>query len=206
MPRSPAVLRPTDVLHWFISRRRPVAAGLLAFAVVIGLSAVVDQHRPASVVAVAARDLPSGHSLEERDLALIEVPTTAVASSMVARTTDLVGRVLIGPVARGEPVTTTRVMSARSMNGLAVPVRLSDPGVATLLRPGDVIDVMAVGRDGQVAETVARRVQVITVPDVAGSVAMHDGSLIVVSTDAATAPRLAAATGWPLAVVIHPGG
>jgi Flp pilus assembly protein CpaB len=189
-------------------RRRPVSAALLAFALVLGLSTAIDRHEPTTSIAVAARDLASGHALTSDDIVMVDIPTRAVASTSVTTVDQVVGRVLTGPVAALEPITTTRVVSATSTGGLSVPIRLIDAGAARWLRPGDLVDVMAAAsRDGEVApaQAIARRVRVISISTDEHAGPFDDGALILVAADAASAPMLAGASGLPLTVVIHPG-
>jgi len=103
---------------------------------------------------------------------------------------------------------------------VAAPVRLADPGQASLVRPGDLVDVLAaraIDGGGQLATLVAADAIVITVPgdeqasdgsglmsagDGAGS-SFDGGQLIVLAVDESTATDLAAAaTRSQLSVVL----
>jgi hypothetical protein len=58
------------------------------------------------------------------------------------------GRVLTGPIRRGEPLTDVRLLGRGLLAGqsdglVATPVRIADADAAQLVSPGDVIDVLA---------------------------------------------------------------
>ena len=141
---------------------------------------------------------------------------------------DVAGRVVAGAVRSGEPLTDVRVVnpglvSALEEGQVAMPVRLMDAATAVLLRPGDVVDVVAaVGVDTlgvtgveedfesstaalPSASVVAAGVRVLSVPQPSeGSVAL-DGALVVLSTTHQEALDLAAAAvSAPLSVVLLP--
>jgi Flp pilus assembly protein CpaB len=141
--------------------------------------------------------------------------------------TDPGGEVLTSPLRRGEPVTDARLAGNGTLTGLpagmvAVPLRLSDPGVVAWLRPGDRVDVLAA--PGAVGDTVL--VDATATADVLATDAIvlgvgggRDGTaaqrtsgdsfssgdtlgLVVVAVDRSTAPRLASSTGRQVVVTI----
>lgn len=191
-----------DFTRWWLSRRRPVVAALLTFAVVLALSAIAGRHSPTTSVVVMARDVAAGTSLTSDDVTLAELADELVPSTAVKNVDDVIGRVTTGPLAQHEVLTSTKVVSANSAGSMAVPIRLADPRVAALLRPGDVVDVVAsLSGDGQVrpAQLLAAGVRVVTVQS------DREAGLIVVTADENTAPLLAGAVDGPaLSVVIHP--
>jgi pilus assembly protein CpaB len=86
-----------------------------------------------------------------------------------------------------------------------VPIRLADPAVAAVVRPGDVVDVIAADR-GVTARVVAARVTVTQLPDAGGDGLWgpRDG-LVMVASDEDDALALAgAAARGPVTIVIHP--
>ncbi|HSV64808.1 MAG TPA: hypothetical protein VLJ59_02725 [Mycobacteriales bacterium] len=107
-----------------------------------------------------------------------------------------------GPVATGAPHPAASHPHA-DPGTVAVPIRLADPALGTIVRPGDRVDVIAVGDDG-VGDVVAGDVVVLAVPTVpAGSAA--DGTLLVVAATERSAPRLvSAAIRARLAISLRP--
>jgi len=88
---------------------------------------------------------------------------------------------------------------------LAVPVRLSDPAVAKMLTPGDVVDVMVADHRGA-ARLVAADLIVTAVPDAEGGSPWADGDgLVMVAATEDEALALAGATArGPVTVAVHP--
>lgn len=95
----------------------------------------------------------------------------------------------------------TSARSAPSDGQLAVPIRLSDPAVAEMLAPGDVVDVMVADQRGA-ATVVASELIVTAVPgdDASGPWSDGDG-LVMVAADADTALTLAGAAARGLVTV-----
>ena len=178
---------------------RQVAAGLLAcLALALALRPpppAVGPAPPTVPVVVAAADLPAGAALTGADLTVARLPAGSAPAGVVTDVPQLTGAVLAAPLRSGEPVTDVRVVgpglwSAVPAGQVAAPVRLADLAVATLLRAGDRVDVLAAGDSG--AEVVAGGALVLAAPTVAEDAPGSSGLLVLaVSPDAAG--RLAAA-------------
>lgn len=133
---------------------RRLAAGLLAtLAAVLALAPAPAE--PRADVVVATRDLAAGDALAPTDVALRPWPREATPSGVLGDAARAVGRVPVGGVRAGEPLTDVRLLgpeAATSAAGRAdaagVPLRLADPGVAAVLRPGARVDVIAAGDAG----------------------------------------------------------
>lgn len=208
-------------------RRRPIAAVLAGLAVACVLLAV---RSPDGVeVLAAARDLPGGR-LAAADVVVVRLPPDAVPAGAYAPGSPVSGRVLAGPLRRGELLTDARLLGpglfrqtltgqasgdpvdggpaavseapAVSPGLVATPVRMADPDAARLLSPGDVIDVLAAFEDGPFqARAVAQEVRVIARPP--GRT--DGGALLVLATTPAQAAQLAQAQAQGrLSMTIHP--
>lgn len=183
-----------------ISRHRALlAAGLAAGSLAAALS-VLSPRPPTGVQAlVAARDLAAGTALAPADLRQVFVPTSLVPAGLLVRAGDAVGRVLAAPVRRGEPLTDVRLagvdlLSARSGDLVAVPVRVADAASAALVSAGDRVDVLAAAATPgapSMARVVAADAEVLAVPRAVQD--DGDGALLVVATTPAVAATLAAA-------------
>ena len=201
----PRFRRPRSPVH----RLRQVAAAVLAC---LALVLAVRPPEPATgappgqareQVVVAAADLPAGTVLSATDLRTAQLPGDAVPDGAISELADLAGRVLAGPVRSGEPVTDVRLVgpglwSAVPEGQVATPVRLADLAVATLLRAGDRVDVLAAAGDGAepAVELVATGALVLAVPGAAegeGSSTAESSGLLVLAVAPETAERLAAA-------------
>jgi Flp pilus assembly protein CpaB len=208
--------------------RRPVAAGLLTLAVLSGARAVLAPAGPETTVLVAVRDLPAGHHLSAGDVR----PVNWLADSVPDGVVDAPeGRVLSSPLRRGEPVTDARLNGSGALSGqppgtVAMPIRLSDPGIAVWLHPGDHVDVLAApGAVGDVAPAPPLAEAEVLVDDAVvlgiGTEGRQDSSSwgssgnaasswtaeesLMVAVDRAEASRLAMGTGRLITVVITEG-
>lgn len=184
------------VRHQLRRRRRLVAACLTGIAALAAIRAVAPPPPDTVAVLVAARDLPSGTRLGDHDLVRRDYPADLAPSRAAS---EAVGRVLAAPIGRGEVLTDARVVGpglAEAQPGDTVlPVRLPDAGMATLLRPGDVVDLLATDPGTGTATTVARDVTVLATPgDVPdGPAGGSGGALVVVGASAQEAVEITSA-------------
>lgn len=136
--------------------------------------ATVDAVRPAPPtgvdVLVAARDLPAGLELTTADLKIATVPDTVAVGA--ARASDearagLVGHTTAVALPAGMPLV-PQVLAGTQLAGppgtVVAAVRLADDALATLLRPGDHVDLLAAPAEGGAGITLARRALVLPSP------------------------------------------
>ncbi|NDU74162.1 hypothetical protein GWI34_16180 [Actinomadura sp. DSM 109109] len=193
--------------------RRPLAALFAAASAGLALLALRPGPPPSVRVLAAARDLPAGTPLGPSDLRHLDLPPPAVPSG--ALRAGGAGRVLAGPMRRGEPLTDARVVGTGLLRGygpgiVATPIRLADAGTARLVHPGDHVDVLTVPSEpalahgprphGGTARVVVSEVPVIAVPPPSDD-GPQEGALVVLATDRPQATALAGA-GAPLALAI----
>ena len=171
--------------------RRALAALLLVAA---GVIAVTGRTGPAPGTAVVAvgRDLPAGAVLGPADVQTVHVaapPGGAVRTAGAA-----VGRLLSGPVSRGEVLTDVRLLSDQGPDPgpdrVAVPVRPADPATVDLLRPGAHVAVLAVAENGGVT-VLAPDAVVLQIP--APAKADPAQRLVVLAVPKASADRITGA-------------
>jgi len=156
-------------LRFTLRHRRLLAATAAGLAVYFALSSVTATPEGRAVV-VAGRDLDSGTRLRASDVRATSLPRAVVPAGAAAEVRDVLGRTTSGALRLGEVLTDRRTVGAGALDGfgpdrvLSV-VRVTDPGVLALLRPGDRVDVVAVsGDDSPKASRVARGAIVVTVP------------------------------------------
>jgi pilus assembly protein CpaB len=210
-PRSPVRLA-----------RQVAAATLACLALVLALrppppATARASAQPTGPVVVATADLAAGTVLSSETLAAVDLPVALLPAGAAAEPDALTGRVLAAPVRAGEPVTDVRVVGPGLWSGVpvglvAAPVRLADLAVATLLRAGDRVDVLAAagGADGRspAVAVVAEDALVLTAPAAAGGadpavVTGGDSGLLVLAVTPETAQRLAGAgAGGTLTVTL----
>ncbi|WP_369131703.1 Flp pilus assembly protein CpaB [Modestobacter sp. I12A-02662] len=196
-PRSPARLV------------RQVAAALLACLALVLAVRPPGPGSPAPLpmvqVTVAVADLPAGTTLGAGDLTTAALPGDVVPDGSTSEPGALTGQVLAAPVRSGEPVTDVRLVgpglwSQVPAGEVAAPVRLADLAVATLLRAGDRVDVLA---------ATASPGGPLTAPDPGGAtvVVVAAGALVLAAPPAATEPG-GAGTGTAgdglLVLAVHP--
>lgn len=175
----------TRLLTGLAWRRRLIAGALAATGTAIGITAL-SPAAPATIdVVVAADGLQGGQTLTADDLTVATF-TPETVPPRALDIDDLIGRVLVGPLDHGEPVTETRIIGPGLLEGwgaeaVAVPVRIADADSVGLLQPGDHIDLLATSPDGLAdASAVATNVPVVTIrpdEDTMGA----DGALVVIA-------------------------
>lgn len=183
-----------------MSRHRALlAAGLAAGAVASSLSVLAPRAEAGVGVLAAATDLAAGTALTAADLRLIQLPRALAPTGVLVALEPAIGRILAGPVRRGEPLTDVRLagsdlLRADADGTVAVPVRIADAAAAALLTAGDRIDVLAATATPggpPSARVVAADAQVLAVPTAVSDAG--DGALVVLAASPAVAARLAAA-------------
>jgi pilus assembly protein CpaB len=156
----------------------------------------------------ASRQLAGGAVVTASDLSIVRVRPADVPAGVYTDPGSVLGQTLAAPVAKGQILTPLAVSSG--LTGVAAghvmaPLRLADAGVAALLHPGDIVDVVAATAESAKATIVADGVRVVTVPQVrddAGSDADSGGALVLLDVDRPTAAVLArAAVSTTLTVV-----
>jgi Flp pilus assembly protein CpaB len=201
--------------------RRLITAGLTAAAVGAGLLALSPPAEPTVGVVRLSRDVPAGVVLDASSVEVSRLSPDAVPDGALRFASEAVGRVLASPARRGEPVTDARLVGASLLDGygadaVGAPVRIADAQAVSLLRPGDVVDVLAADvpgdgdESGRAAVTVAHGVRVVTVPAAGrdgwlASGAGDGGALVVLATSPQVARDLArAAVASRLSIVLRP--
>lgn len=178
-----------------LARRRPLAALLVALAVLIGLRTTVGPGPPMVEVPVAARDLAAGERLTSGDVSITRWPADLAPAGL---TGSVAGRLLAAPLRQGEAITDLRFVGselARAHPELTVmPLRLPDAAVVELLQVGDHVDLSAVDPEtGDVAE-LASNVLVLAIPPPGETDSSLTGRLIVAGVTPDRADLVIAAT------------
>jgi pilus assembly protein CpaB len=128
-------------------------------------------------VVVAAADLQLGTALKKEDLRVVQFPLGMAPEGSFTQTPELVGRGLIVPVVKNEPILTAKLAAKEAGAGLppvipegmrAVSVRVNEVvGVAGYVLPGNRVDVVATAsptdqRSDTTSKVVLSNVQVLT--------------------------------------------
>ncbi|KAB2344121.1 Flp pilus assembly protein CpaB [Actinomadura rudentiformis] len=189
---------------WLARWRRPLAALSAAAATGLALLALRPGPPPSVTVVAATRDLPGGSALRPGDLHTIALPAGLVPEGALRG--PATGRLLAGPVRRGEPLTDARLMSPGLLRGqppgtVATPIRIADAAAVRLLRTGDRIDVLATPSEatGPLSENAgppwARLIVTgVTVLALPPPETPDQGAVVVVATSSRQASALVAAS------------
>lgn len=179
--------------------RRWLAGALALLAVLLAVRGQIGAASGVPVL-VATRDLAPGATLGAADVQPRRWPAPLVPSGALTDVGQAEGRVLAGAANAGEPLTGLRLAGpelARRTTGVpdaaSVPIRLADAGVAGLLGPGQLVDVVTLGERSDQPALLAAGAAVLTVlpaDDKPGT----QGRLVLVAVPRAVATRLAAAT------------
>lgn len=222
---SPATASPRRTGRELLAKyRRFLAAALLMLALALCLSVLSPDTEDRVDVLVAARDLPVGSLLHAGDLRNHPVPRSLVPAGTYSGQLPPEGSRLAIPVQAGTPVFPTMLIGPGLLAGLdpgsvAVPLRLDDEQTASLVRAGQLVDVVLTEGNGFEttvdSRVLARGVPVLFTgaqiePDAQApwGVAADNGQggLIVVGAGAASAEQLstAAQRGKVSVVLVNP--
>jgi pilus assembly protein CpaB len=186
MVRRSLLSAPFPPVRAVLTVRRVVAAALVLVAAVLAV-------RPAArgtPVLVAAHALPTGAALTAADVRVAFLPPDLAPAAVLTEPSAVESAVLVSAASPGEPITSTRLLGpdhirlAAGPDHGAVPLRLTDPGVARLLRPGARVDVVAADPH----ELLATSAVVLAVHPGAAS---RDGPVVLLALPAAPATRVA---------------
>jgi pilus assembly protein CpaB len=131
----------------FFSMKRRIIAAMLAILGVLVIVGATRGSAGASVkTLVATREILSGAVINEKDVALRDLPIHVVADGSFRAMNDAIGQIAVGAIRRGEVITDARVVapSLLSESGLvAIAITLNDSANAQLVHAGDHVDVLA---------------------------------------------------------------
>jgi Flp pilus assembly protein CpaB len=179
--------------------RRIAAAGLVVLAGVAALRPNPDDER--APVVVAARDLSPGATLTADDLRLEKRLAPTIPDGSQSDIDTIVGSTLAGPTRRGEVLTDVRLLGRRLAESAAgpdariVPVHPVDGALADLVRPGDVVDIIAASETNSAAaaRVVATSAIVVLVSAKQKAQAATSERVVLVALPAAAANAVAGA-------------
>jgi len=183
-----------------LAARRIAAGALVILAAVVALRS--DPQGDRTEIVVATRDLPSGVELTADDVRLENRTAATVPDGAQSDVDAVVGATLAGPARRGEVLTDVRVLGPRLAESVAgpdariVPLPLADSAVLDLVRPGDVVDVLAAGSESDAdarPQLVATNAVVVLVSQKPKGAGNGSDRVVLVAVGAHTANEVAAA-------------
>ena len=153
---------------------------------------------------VAAHDLSPGAALSAEDLRLEKRLVPTIPDGAQSDIDTVVGSTLAGPARRGEVLTDVRLLGRRLAESAAgpdariVPVHPVDGALVDLVRPGDVVDVVAASETGspsapKVPSVIATDAIVVLVSAKQKAQAATNDRVVLLALPAASAKTLAGA-------------
>lgn len=194
---------------------RRVCAGLL-----VVLAAVIefrpDPRDGLVAVVVAKHDLAPGSALTTADVVIESRSAASIPDGALHESSAAVGSTLAAPARRGEVITDVRLLGSRLTTAAAgpdarmVPLHLADAALPDLLRPGDVVDVLAgpentgAAAEKSTAEVIATDARVVLVSERLKSPTSADERVVLVALPRHSANAVAgAALHRAITVTLH---
>lgn len=184
-----------------LAARRAAAGALVILAAVVAVRSNPQGDR--SEIVVATRDLSSGVELTADDVKIESRTAATVPDGSQSDINTVIGATLAGPARRGEALTDVRVLGPRLAESVAgpnariVPLPLADSAVLDLVRPGDVVDVLAAAVEGDRSDArpqlVATDAVVVVVSEKPKGAGNGRDRVVLVAVPAHVANELAAA-------------
>lgn len=194
--------------------RRIVAAALVFAAVCFSTLHFAQQE--ASVV-VYSTTVTAGNRLHESDVKLTRMPRSLVPEDSVTNPEEIIGNVTVvsrpnGSIATHHDFVETTLISSKVTNDTEefgdgesniIPIKLAEPTLVGLLRPGDVISILTTESEHSDPVMIAAGGRVIFAVTEASELPGATPGTVLVSLPATDAQHVAAASlSLPLAVVV----
>lgn len=179
--------------------RRIAAAVLVILAAIIAIRAEPGGEH--STAAIASRDLPPGTPITADDIRIENRLVTTLPDGSQSDPAAVVGAMPAGPIRRGEVITDVRLLGPRLAQAATgpdarlVPLHVADRALPDLLRPGDIVDIVAApASDSEAgAHTLATNAVVASVSARPRTPTVADDRVVLVALPAAAANAVAGA-------------
>ena len=194
----------SDLITLFRIYRKTIAYCLIAIVAYSIIDKAANNFATKPVV-VASKDIAAGTYLTVLDLKETRIPISAISKNVLTKE-QLIGRMLASNIAENEQLTNSRVLATNQVisNQRVVGVRIIDSEVASILKPGALIDVVRISNsNGLYGSVIARDVSVVAIASKKSSFGSSAGSVVMVSTNNDTAVTLAINSGEKLTVLLH---
>ena len=181
-----------------VAARRAAAGALVVLAAVAALRSDPDGDQ--TDIVVAARDLSPGIELAAADVRVETRSAATVPDGSQSSVDAVVGSTLAGPARRGEVLTDVRLLGPRLAESAAgpdartVPLHLADTALLDLIRPGDVVDVLAASDGDTDPRVVATDAIVVLVSEKQKAPGAGGDRVVLVALPAHAANDVAGAT------------
>lgn len=180
----------------FSWHRRKLAVVAAVAAVLTGVAAVNPEGPPTLRVVRATTQLAGGSVVRAGDLEVADIVAVDAPVGALSDPGSVIGQRLAASIAEGQVLTglaMTADRGGRARGQVVAPLRIADADLAQLLRPGELVDVVAADAQSEKAAVVATGVRIVTVPAGSSDQQAQTGALVLVEVDEAEATRIARA-------------
>jgi Flp pilus assembly protein CpaB len=194
----------SDLITLFRIYRKTIAYCLIAVVAYSIIDKAANNFATKPVI-VASKDIAAGAILNKSDLKEIRIPISGIAPNPLTQE-ELVGRMLSSNISENEQLSKTRVLatSEKITDQRVVGIRIIDSEVASILKPGSLVDVVRISNsNGVLGGVIARDVSVVAIASKKSSFGSSAGSVVMVSTNNDNAVNLAINSGEKLTVLLH---
>lgn len=193
-----------DLYVLFKIYRKTIAYCLIAVVVYSIVDKVANNFATKEVI-VAAKDLKAGLIVKQNDLAVKRIPISGIAPNAL-NSQEIVGKMLSANINAEEQITSSRLIadSKSSTNQKIVGVRIADAELASVIKPGAMIDVVKLSNaNGILGGIIAKDVLVVAIAEKKSSFGSSAGFVVMASTSNENALNLAINSGEKLTVLLH---
>jgi len=193
-----------DLYVLFKIYRKTIAYCLIAVVVYSIVDKVANNFATKDVI-VAAKDLKAGLIIKQNDLAVKRIPISGIAPNAL-NSQEIVGKMLSANINAEEQITSSRLIadSKSSTNQKIVGVRIADAELASVIKPGAMIDVVKLSNaNGILGGIIAKDVLVVAIAEKKSSFGSSAGFVVMASTSNENALNLAINSGEKLTVLLH---
>ncbi len=193
-----------DLYVLFKIYRKTIAYCLIAVVVYSIVDKVANNFATQDVI-VAAKDLKAGLIIKQNDLAVKRIPISGIAPNAL-NSQEIVGKMLSANINAEEQITSSRLIadSKSSTNQKIVGVRIADAELASVIKPGAMIDVVKLSNaNGILGGIIAKDVLVVAIAEKKSSFGSSAGFVVMASTSNENALNLAINSGEKLTVLLH---
>jgi len=194
----------SDLITLFRIYRKTIAYCLIAVVAYSIIDKAANNFATKPVI-VASKDIAAGEILNKSDLKEIRIPISGIAPNPLTQE-ELVGRMLSSNISENEQLSKTRVLATaeKITDQRVVGIRIIDSEVASILKPGSLVDVVKISNsNGDLGGVIARDVSVVAIASKKSSFGASAGSVVMVSTNNDNAVNLAINSGEKLTVLLH---
>ena len=193
-----------DLYVLFKIYRKTIAYCLIAVVVYSIVDKVANNFATQDVI-VATKDLKAGLIIKQNDLAVKRIPISGIAPNAL-KSQEIVGKMLSANINAEEQITSSRLIadSKSSTNQKIVGVRIADAELASVIKPGAMIDVVKLSNaNGILGGIIAKDVLVVAIAEKKSSFGSSAGFVVMASTSNENALNLAINSGEKLTVLLH---